>query len=144
MSIGLVAFLALIGIAATPARAQATWTDPATALMWAGQDNGADINWSQAKSYCANLQLGGYSNWRLPNIYELATIYNPPPADGLDVSGHVKGKIHYNICVAWWVWSSSAGEGPGEMEYFNFTMGVKSSGYVASGIGMRALCVRGA
>ncbi|GGD36134.1 hypothetical protein GCM10012288_07650 [Malaciobacter pacificus] len=40
------------------------------------------IIWSEAVDYCENLTLGGYSNWRLPNINELKSIvdlskYNP-------------------------------------------------------------------
>ena len=31
-------------------------------------------NWSSASSYCANLTLGGYIDWRLPAMEELTSI----------------------------------------------------------------------
>ncbi len=50
-----------------------TVTDTDTGLMW--QDN-ADAktvtgSWEEAIDYCESLTLGGYSDWRLPNFYEL-------------------------------------------------------------------------
>ena len=38
------------------------WTDPATGLMWTKESNASNVTWYQAKDYCANLRLGGYSN----------------------------------------------------------------------------------
>ena len=87
----------------------ATWTDPATKLMWAGQDNKKDIDWNQAKNYCSNLALAGYSGWRLPTIEELAAIYDPTQDTVLVIhekSGHyhIKGGI---VLTVPWVWSGS-------------------------------------
>lgn len=52
--------------------------DSATGLMW--QDNRDTVsvqkNWDNAQTYCENLTLGGFSDWRLPNIYELETTLN--------------------------------------------------------------------
>lgn len=39
------------------------------------KDLGKDISWSSANSLCKNSILGGYDDWRLPTIDELATIY---------------------------------------------------------------------
>ena len=50
-----------------------TWTDPATGLMWTKESNSTNVTWNQAKDYCANLHLGGYSNWRLATIDELSS-----------------------------------------------------------------------
>ena len=53
------------------------WVDPSTGLMWAGKDNGdKELNWHQAMKYCKNLQLAGYSDWRLANVDELQDIYD--------------------------------------------------------------------
>ncbi len=60
---------------------ESTWTDLASGLTWARQDNGTDVDWRQSNSYCADLHLGGYSNWRLPTIEEIAAMY-----DGGEVS----------------------------------------------------------
>ena len=64
-------------------------TDTSTGLQWQ-DDVDAKNNtrtWSGAIDYCENLTLGGYSDWRLPNINELKSIvdrskYSPAIADG--------------------------------------------------------------
>jgi hypothetical protein len=53
-----------------------TVLDRQTDLMWAAKDNGADINWQNAKSYCENYRGGGYSDWRMPTQDELAGLYD--------------------------------------------------------------------
>ncbi len=52
-----------------------TLTDTKTGLVWTQRDNGSDINWEGAKTYCAS------KNMRLPGIEELAEIYNRPGGD---------------------------------------------------------------
>ncbi|GBC63295.1 hypothetical protein DENIS_4289 [Desulfonema ishimotonii] len=59
-----------------------TVTDSQTGLMWqqATQDNA--MTWQNSFSWCDNLQLAGYDDWRLPDIKELRSIvdynrYNP-------------------------------------------------------------------
>lgn len=44
--------------------------------MWAAKDNGHDINWVNAKSYCENYRGGGYTDWRMPTQNELAGLYD--------------------------------------------------------------------
>ena len=53
-----------------------TVLDTKTNLMWADKDNGSDINWAKAKSYCENYRGGGYTDWRLPTLDELAGLYD--------------------------------------------------------------------
>ena len=50
-------------------------TDSATNLMWKAATE-LDMNWSQALAYCEDLNYAGYSDWRLPNRNEFATILN--------------------------------------------------------------------
>ncbi len=50
-----------------------TITDLDTGLMWAQVPSGA-VNWQGALAYAENLTLGGFSDWRLPNIKELQTL----------------------------------------------------------------------
>ena len=40
--------------------------DPATGLMWQKQPDTIVRNWDDATNYCRNLNLGGYSDWVLP------------------------------------------------------------------------------
>lgn len=58
-----------------------TVTDTVTGLMWQ-QTEAGEMTWEKAIDYCETLKLGGYDDWRLPNINELQSIvsdnkYNP-------------------------------------------------------------------
>ena len=50
-----------------------TVTDTDTGLMWA-QVPAASTTWDAALSYAENLAMGGFTDWRLPNIKELQTL----------------------------------------------------------------------
>lgn len=50
------------------------WVDQSSGLMWAAKDNGKNVNWHQATSYCQKLRVGGYADWRLATIEELEEI----------------------------------------------------------------------
>jgi hypothetical protein len=52
-----------------------TVLDTSSNLMWAAKDNGSDINWTDAKSYCQNYRAGGFKNWRMPTQAELIGLY---------------------------------------------------------------------
>jgi hypothetical protein len=43
-------------------------------LMWVDGSETVGKSWSEAISYCKNLNYGGYSDWRLPTIEELYSI----------------------------------------------------------------------
>jgi hypothetical protein len=53
-----------------------TVLDRGSGLMWAAQDNGSDISWQGAKSYCENYRGGGYTDWRMPTQDELMGLYD--------------------------------------------------------------------
>ncbi len=50
-----------------------TVTDNNTGLMWQ-QGEGGQNTWEDAISYCENLSIAGYADWRLPNKNELNSI----------------------------------------------------------------------
>lgn len=50
-------------------------TDAVTGLMWQ-KNYFSGKTWKQALAYCENSAYGGYSNWHLPNIKELASLIN--------------------------------------------------------------------
>jgi hypothetical protein len=124
------------------------WTDPVTELMWTRKDNGYALRWQPAAEYCRSLQLGGYSDWRLPSIEELMTIYNPAARVACGTDGYkvcqIKGRIQLSSGV---VWSSSRGEGPQFMRGFYFRGPGEPRRHVLEldkrGVSYdRALCVR--
>ncbi|MEA2020064.1 MAG: DUF1566 domain-containing protein [Campylobacterota bacterium] len=48
--------------------------DKNTNLVWQDDIHTTTYTWENAISYCENLDLAGYTNWKLPNINELKTI----------------------------------------------------------------------
>jgi len=59
-----------------------TVTDNNTGLMWQQDTGPVNYNWKEALSYCENLTLAGYNDWRLPSANELQSLvdysrYNP-------------------------------------------------------------------
>ena len=60
--------------------------DQTTGLQWQDDysNNGGSVKkatWEDAKTYCENLTLGGYSDWRLPSIEELKSIVDYGKSD---------------------------------------------------------------
>ncbi len=51
-----------------------TVTDKRTGLIWQDEAVSSTMTWSAAITYCEDKTLGGYSDWRLPNSRELASI----------------------------------------------------------------------
>jgi hypothetical protein len=51
-----------------------TVTDEATGLTWMKADSLNGMDWPSALEYAENLELGGHSDWRLPNAKELHSI----------------------------------------------------------------------
>ena len=51
-------------------------TDTVTGLQWQDDRDAKTVkkNWQEAIEYCADLTLGGHSDWRLPTIAELRSI----------------------------------------------------------------------
>lgn len=59
-----------------------TVTDLLTGLMWK-QDESGQLGLEDALRYCDELRLGGYDDWRMPNIRELATLIDLNYTDGV-------------------------------------------------------------
>ena len=111
------------------AYADETVLDTKINLMWAARDNGSDINWADAKSYCVNYSGGGYTDWRLPTQDELAGLY-------------ARGAHKDKVLITGWVWASetSGSVAPG----FDFDGGKKGLTHQSGDAGLRALPVRSA
>ena len=50
-----------------------TVTDIDSGLMWA-QTAGPSVTWEAAKNYAKGITIGGYNDWRLPDVKELASL----------------------------------------------------------------------
>ena len=84
-----------------------TVTDTLTNLMWAQADNMGDITWHDAQIYCKNPPIAGYkhSDWRLPTILELKTLYNKD-FEGYESDCGLEVKICPIIRLSCaWVWT---------------------------------------
>jgi len=82
-----------------------------TKLMWAsagnaaGCNNGATATWINALSYCEGLTFAGYTDWRLPNAYELFSIVLLDPTHG----GPYINTTAFPNTVSGYYWSSTTG-----------------------------------
>lgn len=93
------------------------WPDPSTGLMWAGRTPGSAMNWKKADGYCASLQLGGYSGWRLPTLDEVKAITylkdhregsrNGDTGDYWVLKAGIKAEGANFNDFGYWIWTSS-------------------------------------
>ncbi len=111
-------------------------------LMWAGQDNGANINWSGAGEYCKNYSAGGFNDWRMPVASELASLYgNKKKIKGKDYSQSIDIVTDKIKITGPWVWTARRTSKNKALAY-GFNYGVNRRLHRGSGGGRRALPVR--
>ena len=94
-----------------------TVTDDATGLMWQQATDSTTKTWKEALSYCEDLALAGYTDWRLPNIKELRSLvdYNTH-APAIDAA-------YFPATASSVYWSSTSGHEPENALYIGFTNG---------------------
>jgi tetratricopeptide (TPR) repeat protein len=122
-----------------------TVLDKRTNLMWAARDNGSDVNWQDAKSYCVNYRGGGYTDWRMPTqdelagLYDADTVYTPvcSTISGGNAKVHSTSLITLSCC---WVWASETLGSKATL--FNFDNGYRGWLYKSMDVIFRALPVR--
>mgnify|MGYP001616241930 CR=1 FL=1 len=126
-----------------------TVTDNNTELMWQKEDDGTAYNWYQAsgiydatynpssQDVCGSLNLGGYSDWRLPTKKELITIVDyaihyPGPTINTTYFPNTESSVY---------WSSTTVAGnPGYAWGVNFSLGYLPN---SKHNGSYVRCVRG-
>ena len=118
--------------------------DTRTKLMWAAKDNGENINWYDAKKHCENFRGGGYTDWRLPTLDELESLYdkstdNPNSTCWLGKC-HLNTFFHINPCYPW---ASDTKDGGSRAAYFHFGNGARGWNPPSHCGGYRFLPVRG-
>jgi len=112
-----------------------------SSLQWSESDNGADVSWSEAGSYCASKGNG----WRLPTGDELLGLFNSSQstpcgsANGLQYTCRISSKFHLS---GPWLWTNEA-SGAANAAYVNFDVGGKYAIPSTLRKGDRALCVHG-
>ena len=92
-----------------------TVLDTKTNLMWAAKDDGKGLVEHNVEGYIENYRGGGYTDWRMPTMDELETIYD----------GDMENKHGYHVTklidiAGEWIWGS---EGWGNMWAFDFNRG---------------------
>jgi hypothetical protein len=107
-----------------------------TGLLWTRSDNGSDVNWSQAQSYCRG--LGG--GWSLPTVAQLQSLYNEDLPGVPCGNSTCKVSDQFRLSY-WWFWSSEP-DGSSEAWLVNLNYGHRYSPLVGRSNGTRALCVR--
>ena len=106
------------------------WEDPVTGLMWPAKDNGSGTQQEAAGAFCAALDLGGFHDWRMPQLAELESLYDPEYS--------IKGGIER---TAYFLWSSSR-RGARFAWGFTFDVGERESDFTGETNDRRVLCVR--
>jgi hypothetical protein len=117
-----------------------TVLDTQTNLMWAAKDNGGNINWADAKSYCRNYRGGGYKDWRMPTKDELSRLYGTPKAYRSDCGSYdlYLTKLIRLTCNASWSSETRGSDASG----FIFSIGVQSWFPQSTDYDLRVLPVR--
>ncbi|MGO9337783.1 MAG: ankyrin repeat domain-containing protein [Terracidiphilus sp.] len=114
-----------------------TVLDTKTNLMWTARDNGAALSWPGAKSYAGSYHVGGYTDWRLPVLSELAGLYDKAKtfktrcASAVDELGQAADEVHLTelihlSCTRQWT-AQEAEEKPGHATIFDFHSGSDAS-----------------
>ena len=112
-----------------------TVLDARTNLMWAAKDNGKDINWEDAQSYCENYRGGGYIDWRMPTQDELEGLFDSSIIGNNDY--HLTSLI---TLTASCLWASDTRRNAAA--YFNFRYGTRHLTHRSNNLNGRVLPVR--
>jgi serine/threonine protein kinase len=122
------------------ASVEGIWNDSSTGLMWESESAKSDRNWPEADSYCRDLRLGNFSDWRLGTLDELESV-----ADKVSFSSASSPYLKPPSTV---IWSGQRTANLREAWYFYFISGATKRRYTLlvndTHHGAHALCVRGA
>jgi hypothetical protein len=71
--------------------------DSQTGLQWTPDLMKRDITWDEAKAYVAQLNHGGFSDWRLPTRAELKSLYDP----SIKADYKIDPMFQLSACCSW-------------------------------------------
>lgn len=89
--------------------------DKQTKLMWAGEES-PPLTWDDARKYCKKYRAGGYTDWRMPTIAELHSIYDESRQPDCGCVTHLINMEDGPNC---WEWSSETKGDQAAMLAFN-------------------------
>ena len=117
------------------------WTDD-KGLTWTTKDSGVgSVTWHEAGAYCRALETGGFKDWRLPSIDDLARMY-----DGTLPEKTLRIRAPLELSKGtWWIWSGTQdASDPSQAWNLAFHTGKRYSvGLAYRRDQGRVLCVRG-
>jgi hypothetical protein len=110
-----------------------------TGLEWTEADNGADINWENARRWCTSKGEG----WRLPVANELETLGDASSTPDVPC-GRFTCKVSPSFRLTGsWLWSGDAAiYGGGYRWFVDLNSGNRSATSDLANLNWRALCVR--
>lgn len=106
-------------------------------LLWTPDDGDMVLNWTEAGEDCAGLEFAGRSDWRLPTIQELRTIYSPEDENSFGL--RLLPPFHEGVGSNW-VWSADKNTAS-EALALDFENGETVSLETDYAAGVVALCV---
>jgi hypothetical protein len=81
-------------------------TDSVTGLIWQIAPSSAAVTQTEAVAYCAALELGGQSDWRLPTLLEYVSLFDEGQGSGYALPA----QIPIDQTGVYWTASASVGE----------------------------------
>ncbi|HPQ70877.1 MAG TPA: DUF1566 domain-containing protein [bacterium] len=78
--VALIAGMLLMSCADDEMEENRTWTDVESGLMWQLAGMYEALDWAGAQQYCEDLDVAGFTDWRLPTLDELRTLVRGCPS----------------------------------------------------------------
>ena len=115
--------------------------DRETGLVWERSPSMTSMTWRNALQYCVNKTVGGRKGWRLPNVQELASLYNPA---GTGFFGGLPAGHPFLGITIFALWTSTPAVEANASYIVSFTIGGNDGAFPQSAASQfPAWCVRG-
>jgi hypothetical protein len=113
-----------------------TVTDNVTGLIWESPSPNGSFSLAAAVGHCTGLNLGGFTDWRLPSVIELFSLVD------FSVTNPTINTTHFPGTTPGTYWSSTPSPLAGNQWIVTFSVGLMTPNHaIAGGIGS-VRCVR--